>query len=98
MLSFAAGDFVKFNFPMASSVTVLAWGVLQFREGYVRAAELQNVLDSIRWPLDYFIKCHTANNELYGQVRVSMYSIMCLNGILYEVPFYGSAPLMGGFL
>ena len=29
-----AGDFVKFNFPMAYSVTTLAWGMLRqdFRE------------------------------------------------------------------
>ena len=26
-----AGDFVKFNFPMAYSVTTLAWGMLRLR-------------------------------------------------------------------
>ena len=28
-----AGDFVKFNFPMSYSTTVLAWGMLEFEQG-----------------------------------------------------------------
>ena len=63
-----AGDHVKFNFPQAASVTVLAWGILSFWDGYVRAGELANVLDSIKWPLDYLIKCHVAPNKFYAQV------------------------------
>ena len=53
---------------MAASVTNLAWGLLEFQEGYEKAGELQNMLDSIKWPLDYFMKCHVSPNELYGQV------------------------------
>lgn len=63
-----AGDRVKFNFPMAWSVTTLAWGILEFTQAYQTAGEYNNALDSIRWPLDYFIKCHTQTNFLYGQV------------------------------
>ena len=64
-----AGDYVKFGFPMASSVTVLAWGLIQYRSAYQAAGELDNMLDCIKWPLDYFIKAHTAKFEFYGQVR-----------------------------
>merc|ERR1719282_1141619 len=32
-----AGDLVKFGFPMAASVTVLAWGGISFLEGYNKA-------------------------------------------------------------
>jgi hypothetical protein len=63
-----AGDYVKFGFPMASSVTVLAWGLLEFRDAYKAAGELNNALDSIKWATDYFIKAHTAKFEFYGQV------------------------------
>ena len=63
-----AGDHVKFNFPQAASVTVLAWGILSFWDGYVRAGQLANVLDSIKWPLDYLLKCHVAPNKFYAQV------------------------------
>ena len=63
-----AGDHVKFNFPQAASVTVLAWGILSFWDGYVQAGELDNVLDSIKWPLEYLLKCHVAPNKFYAQV------------------------------
>ena len=29
-----AGDFVKFGFPMAASITNLAWGMIEFKTGY----------------------------------------------------------------
>ncbi len=67
-----AGDNVKFNFPMSFSVTTLAWGVLEYWDAYVTAGELDNVVDSIKWPLDYLIKCHIQSNgqttRLYAQV------------------------------
>ena len=53
---------------MAWSVTTLAWSIIEYREAYRSAGELDNVLDSIKWPLDYFIKCHVSDNELFGQV------------------------------
>ena len=43
-------------------------GDSSFWDGYVRAGELTNALDSIKWPLDYLIKCHVAPNKFYAQV------------------------------
>nr|ACE75511.1 beta-1,4-endoglucanase [Eisenia andrei] len=63
-----AGDHVKFGFPMAISTTTLAWGILEFREAYEAAGQYNWALDSIRWPLEYFIKAHVSDNEFYGQV------------------------------
>jgi len=63
-----AGDHVKFNFPMAYSVTSLAWGLLEFKDAYVSAGQLDYMYDSIKWPLDYLMKCHVAPNEFYVQV------------------------------
>jgi endoglucanase len=63
-----AGDYVKFGFPMAGSTTILLWGILEFKSAYESAGEYANALDSLRWPLDYFIKCHVRTNEFYGQV------------------------------
>lgn len=68
-----AGDFVKFGFPMASSVTVLTWGLLNYKDAYVAAGELKNMLDSIKWPLDYFMKAHPSKFELYVQVRTEIH-------------------------
>ncbi len=63
-----AGDHVKFGFPMAASVTMPAWGVVEYRDAYSNAGQLDEILDNIKWATDYFIKAHTAPNEFYGQV------------------------------
>ena len=49
-------------------MTKLAWGALNFRTAYQAAGEWENVLDQIKWGTDYFIKCHSEPNVLYGQV------------------------------
>ncbi|KAK7476109.1 hypothetical protein BaRGS_00032663 [Batillaria attramentaria] len=63
-----AGDNVKFNFPMAFSTTLLCWGLLEYKEAYSKAGQLDHMYDCIRWPLEYLVKCHTKPNELYVQV------------------------------
>lgn len=63
-----AGDHVKFGFPMAWTATELAWGVLQFGDGYKAAGQYDAMLRNLRFVNDYFIKAHTAPNELYVQV------------------------------
>ncbi len=63
-----AGDHVKFGFPMAASATLLAWGAIEYRTGYANAGQLTPLLNNLRWVSDYFVKAHTAPNELYGQV------------------------------
>jgi len=50
-----AGDHVKFGLPMAASAHVLAWGLVQFKEGYAAAGQLDMMRDMIKWPLDYFM-------------------------------------------
>ena len=63
-----AGDHVKFGFPMAASATMLAWGGIEYRTGYANTGQLPHLLNNLRWVADYFVKAHTAPNELYGQV------------------------------
>uniref|UniRef100_A0A2C9JUV4 cellulase n=1 Tax=Biomphalaria glabrata TaxID=6526 RepID=A0A2C9JUV4_BIOGL len=65
---FLAHAHVKFNFPMAYSATILSWGYLLYEDAYKSAAEDDHVLESIKWALDYLIKCHTKPEELYVQV------------------------------
>ncbi|XP_070534197.1 endoglucanase E-4-like [Ptychodera flava] len=60
-----AGDHVKFNFPMAFSTNMLGWGLIEFWESYEEAGELGNMLDAIRWPCEYFIKCHPSPDVYY---------------------------------
>ncbi len=63
-----AGDHVKFGFPMASSTTLLAWGLVEYRDAYAATGQLAFALADLKWSTDYFLKAHTAPNELWGQV------------------------------
>jgi hypothetical protein len=67
-----AGDNMKFNFPMASSVTLLAWGGLEYPDGYQKCGQWGYLLSNIKWVTDYFLKCHTSANEFYGQIGIGM--------------------------
>lgn len=43
------------------TVTVLAWGMIQFEEGYQTAGEWDNAIDQIKWVTDYLIKAEFKN-------------------------------------
>ncbi|KAI5056589.1 hypothetical protein GOP47_0028407 [Adiantum capillus-veneris] len=63
-----AGDNVKFGFPMAFTVTVLAWGVLESPAGFESAGELFRVRGAIRWGTDYLLKTSAVRKRLWVQV------------------------------
>ncbi|PZD96207.1 endoglucanase [Paenibacillus sambharensis] len=63
-----AGDHVKFGLPMAATAAMLAWSVYEYRDAYEQSGQLEAMLDNIKWATDYFVKAHTAPNELWGQV------------------------------
>jgi len=60
-----AGDNVKYNFPAASSMTLLAWSGIEFEEAYKKAGQFEYLLDTVKWGTDYFIKCHPEKDVLY---------------------------------
>jgi len=62
-----AGDNVKFNFPMAASTTLLLWSIIEYKDAYKGSGLYQSVLESVKWPLDYLVKCHVSDNVLYAQ-------------------------------
>ncbi|KAL3017170.1 hypothetical protein AAZX31_06G259300 [Glycine max] len=61
-----AGDNVKFNFPMAFTMSMLGWSVVEF--GDLMGSELQNALEAIRWGSDYFLKATKQPNIVVAQV------------------------------
>jgi hypothetical protein len=67
---FDAGDHVKFGFPMAASATMLAWGAIEYRDGYVQSGQLDELQRNLRFVNDYFISAHPSPNVLYGQVGI----------------------------
>ncbi|KAL3699707.1 hypothetical protein R1sor_017729 [Riccia sorocarpa] len=63
-----AGDNVKFQFPMAYTITTLAWGVIEYRSQLDQLGQLQYALDAVKWGTDYFIKAHPEPNVLWAEV------------------------------
>lgn len=65
-----AGDNIKFGLPMAFTITTLAWGAIVYESEIRAAGETDNVLASIRWGTDYFLKASSKPGTLYVQVKI----------------------------
>ncbi|CAL4903442.1 unnamed protein product [Urochloa decumbens] len=63
-----AGDNVKFGLPMAFTVTMMSWGILEYGKQMASAGELRNAMDAVKWGTDYFMKAHPEPDVLYGEV------------------------------
>ncbi|KAK1292064.1 Endoglucanase 11 [Acorus calamus] len=63
-----AGDHVKFGLPMAFTVTMLSWGIIEYRDEISSAGELDHALEAVKWGTDYFVKAHTHPNVLWAEV------------------------------
>ena len=63
-----AGDNCKFNFPMAGTLTIIAWSAIDFADAYKKSNQYKYVLDMVKWGTDYFIKCHPEEEVLYISV------------------------------
>ena len=61
---------MKFGLPMASSATLVAWSILDFKQGYLRVGQYDWALEEIKFALDYFIKCNQQidQDKFYFQV------------------------------
>jgi len=66
-----AGDNVKFGLPMAFSIALLAWDVVEFRQSLQQTGQLGNTLNALRWGTDYLLKANTGPTELWVQVSSS---------------------------
>ncbi|KAL8150386.1 hypothetical protein V2J09_020194 [Rumex salicifolius] len=63
-----AGDNVKFGLPMAFTVTMMSWSLIEYGKQVSAMGELGNALEAIKWGTDYFIKAHPEPHVLYGEV------------------------------
>jgi len=64
-----AGDNVKYQLPMAFTITLLSWSVLEYATELQNAAQLQYALGNIVWGTDYFLKAIAGPTQLFVQVR-----------------------------
>ncbi|CAF4185496.1 unnamed protein product, partial [Adineta steineri] len=58
----------KISSRTAQFTSVLAWGVIDYEDAYVKAGQLEYVRDAIRWSTDYLIKAHVNEREFYERV------------------------------
>lgn len=63
-----AGDYLKLNFPLASTVSFLAWGLIEFKDGYKQANEYDGALDALYVAADYLKRSHIAPRKYVGQI------------------------------
>lgn len=68
-----AGDNIKFHFPMAFSMTLLSWSVIEYSHKYKAIGEYDHVRELIKWGTNYllltFNSSSTSNiNHIYSQV------------------------------
>ncbi|KAF8402624.1 hypothetical protein HHK36_010713 [Tetracentron sinense] len=63
-----AGDNVKFGFPMAFTMTMLAWSAVEYGAQLDAKGELKNAMDALKWGTNYLIKAHNQPDVLYGEV------------------------------
>lgn len=67
-----AGDNVKYQLPMAFTISLLSWSVLEYASELQSAGQLQYALRNIRWGTDYFLKAIAGPTQLFVQVRRSL--------------------------
>lgn len=61
------GGSIKYTFPMAFSVTMLSWSVLEYWDQYVLADQLVEAVSLIQWGVDYLLAAKY-ENIIFAQV------------------------------
>ncbi|WP_344078676.1 glycoside hydrolase family 9 protein [Luedemannella helvata] len=63
-----AGDTIKATFPLAHTLTTLAWSYVDNSAGYSAAGQSNHLLSNLRWGMDWMIKAHPSANKLVVEV------------------------------
>ncbi|CAA3000616.1 endoglucanase 6-like [Olea europaea subsp. europaea] len=63
-----AGDNVKFGLPMAFTVTMMSWSIIEYGKQMASSGELGHAISAVKWGTDYLIKAHPQPYVLYGEV------------------------------
>ncbi|KAE8677963.1 Endoglucanase 2 [Hibiscus syriacus] len=63
-----AGDNVKFGLPMAFTITMMSWSIVEYGKQMAANGELGHAMAAVKWGTDYLIKAHPEPYVLYGEV------------------------------
>lgn len=64
---------MKFGLPMAFTVTMMSWSIIEYGTQMAKSGELSHAMDAVKWGTDYFIKAHPEPYVLYGEVSLHMF-------------------------
>lgn len=67
---YVTGDNVKYTFPMAFTVTMVAWSTLEYKN-IIGIDNNEHALEAIKWGTDYLLKISDTPDVLYVQVGES---------------------------
>ncbi|MBA0735354.1 hypothetical protein Gogos_019210, partial [Gossypium gossypioides] len=62
-----AGDNVKFGLPMAFTITMMSWSIIEYGKPMAANGELRHAMEAVKWGTDYLIKAHPEPYVLYGE-------------------------------
>ena len=65
---FDAGDYMKSTKTIGHAMTLLAWALLEFQEGFRAAGALNEALGALSWGCEYLLACHPNPDLLIVQV------------------------------
>jgi hypothetical protein len=63
-----AGDNIKFHFPMAFSMTMLSWSVIEYSAKYKAVGEYDHARELIKWGTDYLLRTFNSSASAIGHV------------------------------
>ena len=62
------GDYTKVTGPLAFTLSLIGWTVLDFQNGYESSRMLDDVHQMLRWGLEYLLEAHYKADALIIQV------------------------------
>ena len=67
-----AGDTIKFGFPLAYTMTILAWGGIDFYRSYEMTDEITHLLEAVKWGIDWMDKAVIRTDDDISEVFVQV--------------------------
>ncbi|VAH49147.1 unnamed protein product [Triticum turgidum subsp. durum] len=68
-----AGDNIKFHFPMAFSMTLLSWSVVEYADRYKAIGEYDHVRELIKWGTDYLLLTFNSSASTINKLYIGGY-------------------------
>ncbi len=62
---FDAGDHLKFTLTNAYAANLLAWGLLEYKDGVTDVGEYEEYMLNLEWALDYLVECDLGDQIVY---------------------------------